>query len=215
MLQVAHVAIEDDRRAFCGESVFVNVGGDARHAGNTEVEHGHGVAELLDPRQDEAADARVDMERNAALFCDGADLDYRIDDALRVLRRGRANQHGVAVDATRHGLRVGPKVGPHVDVANLQPEVVRGLVERDMDGRWSDDLGVADPWLLRARAVACGLHRHQHGLGAAGRHRADARVGSVQHRGAHLNDLGFHPLQAAEGHRIQCVFREKKRGSLL
>ena len=59
------------RRALERVAVLVGVGGDAGDAGQAEVEGGDVVAELLAEREDEAAEAAVDVERDAGLHAPG------------------------------------------------------------------------------------------------------------------------------------------------
>jgi hypothetical protein len=59
------VAEQQHRRALEGVAVLVGVGRDAGDAGEAEVEHRDVVAELLAERQDEAAEAAVDVQPDA------------------------------------------------------------------------------------------------------------------------------------------------------
>ena len=68
------VPIEQSRRALERVTVLVGVGRDGGDAGQAEVEDGDVVAQLLAPRQDEAAEAAVGVEADAALARDLAEL---------------------------------------------------------------------------------------------------------------------------------------------
>ena len=63
----ATVAEQQHRRALQAVAVLVRVGGDAGDARQAEVEDRNVVAELLAPRQDEAAEAAVDVQADVVL----------------------------------------------------------------------------------------------------------------------------------------------------
>jgi len=51
---------------------------------------------------------------------------------VRVLRRRRGDEHGVATDGPPELTQVDAEVVPEGDVPDAEPEVVRGFVERDV-----------------------------------------------------------------------------------
>ena len=63
------------------------------------------------------------------------ELRDRVDHALRVLRRGADDEHGVVVDARGHRVDVGAPVGVARHLVHAHAEVVRGLVERRVRAR--------------------------------------------------------------------------------
>jgi hypothetical protein len=183
----------------------VQVGRDRGDLVDPEVPGRDRPAQRLDPRQDEAADAGVDVQRQVVARGDGAQRGDGVDHAVRVLR-GRADQQDRAPgDGPGHGVHVGAQVGPDLDLAQAQPEVVRGLVERRVDGARHDDLGPADPRPVPARVVTVGAQRHQQRLGPARGDGADGAGRAVQQRRRHLDHLGLEPAQAAEGDRVEQV----------
>src|SRR5215831_3264441 len=68
--------------------------------------------------------------------------------------------------------------------------------------------------LLRPRAVARRLHRHQDALGAAGGHIADGAL-AVEEVGRHRDHLGLEPLEAGECDAAEAVLGEERGVRLL
>ena len=77
VLEDVGVARQDRRRALRRVAELVQVGRDRRHARDPEVEDGDRVAQLLDERQEIAADARVDVEVDVPLEGEGRELADR------------------------------------------------------------------------------------------------------------------------------------------
>ena len=96
MLAQAAVAVRQHRGALQAVAVLVGVGRDGGHAGQAEVEDRDVVAELLAPRQDEAAEAAVDVQADVVLEGELRELGDRVDRAVGVVA-GRADEgDGVA-----------------------------------------------------------------------------------------------------------------------
>ena len=76
------VAEQQGRRALERVAVLVGVGRDAGDAGDAEVEHRDVVAELLAEREDEPAEAAVDVQADAAARGELAELVDRVDGAV-------------------------------------------------------------------------------------------------------------------------------------
>ena len=118
--------------------------------GDAEVPGRDGFAVQLHERQHEPAHARVDVHRRADRGRELGELGDRVDDALRVLRRGADDEHGVVVDARGHRVDVGAEVGAHRHLVHPDAEVVRGLVERGVRALGDDHLGCGDARVRRA-----------------------------------------------------------------
>ena len=100
------VAEHQDRRALHAVAVLVRVGGDRRDAGEAEVEHGDVEAEHLAERQQEPAEAAVDVQADAALEGQRGQLVDRIDRAVAVVARGSDDRRSVGVDHRGHRVDV-------------------------------------------------------------------------------------------------------------
>jgi hypothetical protein len=150
------------------------------------------------------------VEGQAAPQRELGDVADRVDHAMRVLRRGGSDEHGVRVDQRLEILDVGAVAGGQAREAHLEAEVLRRLVEGGVDRLGRDDVRLAELLVLAACAIPRRLHREQDRLGAAARHRADDVGAAVDHRCGHADDLGLHLLQALEGHRVEEVLREEE-----
>jgi hypothetical protein len=121
----------------------VGVGADGGHARQAEVEHRDVVAELLAPRQDEPAQAAVDVQADAALDRQVAERLDGVDGAVAVVAGRPDDRDGVLVDARRHlGDLDGGRGRVDRGDAQLDAEQVAGLVERRVGGLGLHDVRV-------------------------------------------------------------------------
>jgi len=70
------------------------------------------------------------MAPSTAFSGRGADLGDRVHDAVRVRRSAGHHEHGAVVHGRSHRSGPCPELIVDVDHHGLDPEVVRGLVER-------------------------------------------------------------------------------------
>src|SRR5512140_2098569 len=87
----------------------------------------------LEPRQDEATDTGIDVQRQAVLHRERAELGDRIDHAMRILRRRGDEADRAPADRLGHRANVGAHLGVDLALHELHAEVVRRLVERRVD----------------------------------------------------------------------------------
>ena len=100
------VAVEDDRYALGRVAVLVQIGADRGDPWDGQVPLLGDVSERAQKRQDEPAQAGVDVAEDAAFQCQGAEFGDRVDHALGV-GGGRADhEDGVVVDGVGHGVDV-------------------------------------------------------------------------------------------------------------
>ena len=169
------------------------------------VEHGDVVPELLAEREDEAAEAAVDVEADAALEGDVGQVADGVDGAVAVVA-GRADQGDrLLVDVVPHPVHV--HLGGHrVDggAPQFHAEEMAGLVEGRVRRLGLDDVGAGDAPGLR-RVFAVGEDRMQDAPRPAGGDQA-ARVAPGGRRGlavvqgqGHGDDLGLE-LGGARAH---------------
>ena len=71
----------------------------------------------------------------------------------RVLRCRCGDEHGVPIDERLEVAHVASHVAAHARVADLEAEVRRRLVERDVDGLGHDEVRFRDLLVLAARAI--------------------------------------------------------------
>jgi hypothetical protein len=76
--------MQDDGRALRAVGVFVEVHRHRRDARHAKIELAELCAEAFEVRQQEAADAAVDVEVDLVLLRDGADRFDRVENAMRV-----------------------------------------------------------------------------------------------------------------------------------
>ena len=81
----------------------MRVGGDARDPWDAEVEGGHGIPELFPERQDEAAQAPVDVQADPTIEGERTELGDRVDGAVGVVAGRADDDRGVVVDGGGHG----------------------------------------------------------------------------------------------------------------
>lgn len=163
------------------EGVLMRVARDGRNARHGEVKLGQtvAVARALRERDDERAEAAVDMQARLVLARKRAQVLDGVDDAVREVG-GRAHDHDcVRVDKALHRLDVGlARARVDGDDVELDLEVLRRFPERSVSrGRdnpkvsWHRESLGSHLWgghaLDSARPVAVGLARHEDGLGAA------------------------------------------------
>ena len=106
----------------------MRVRGDARHARHAEVEGVQLQADLLREGDQEAAETRVHVDRDAERQPERGDVRHGVHDAVRVLRRARHQHDGVAVTrAAQRGRARGLGHGVHGDMAHRHAEQVTRL----------------------------------------------------------------------------------------
>ena len=159
-----------------------------------------------------AADAGVDVQRDAARRrTAAATVRDRVEGRERVGRRRDDDERDVVAesrgDARRHRDRA---VGGDRHEVELEPEVVRGLLEGGVHGdrREQPRRGIRIE-LARAPTpdVPRRLHREQAALGAAGRDAADDLVVAAQQVAHEADDLALHDRDRGEGRRVEPVDR--------
>ena len=106
-----------------------------RDAGDPEVEQRDVVAELLAEREDEPAEAAVDVQADAALEGQRAELLDRVDRAVAVVARRAEDGDRLVVDVPADVGDVDLR-GVRIDrrLAQLDAEQVARLVERGVAG---------------------------------------------------------------------------------
>ena len=181
------VAVQQDAGALEGVAVLVRVGGDRGHARDAEVPRRHLVAEALDPREQPAAEAAVDVQADAPRPRQLGELLDRVDEAVRVVAGAADQRDRLVVDEVGHGgdvgeIAVGERRVPHLDV-----HPVRALVQRAVRGHRHDQVGPGHA--AGARLLAVRVQRGHQALRAAAGHDADARP--VQEVGGHGDDLAL------------------------
>ena len=102
--------VEHDRRALGRVPELVEVDRDRRHPVDPEVPGRDRVAELLEEREHHAAHARVGVEAGTHGGGERGEFRDRVDDTLRVLRRGTDDERGAVGHGRGHGLDVGAEV---------------------------------------------------------------------------------------------------------
>ena len=197
-------AVQQDRGALGGVGVLVGVDRDRGDAVDRERPRRHVATDPCGVRQHPAADAGVDVAADPARGSGGGDRRHRVDDAVRVRRRGDDDQHGALgrlVDRRDHRVGVGAEVGADRDDDGLDPEVVGGLEEGRVHGRRHDHPRALDV----GAAVARALDGQQAGLGATGGHRADRLGRRVEQVGGEADQVVLHLQQARERRRVEPV----------
>src|SRR5260221_814289 len=90
--------MQNDRSAFGGIRVFVEVHRHRGNAGYLEIERAELRAQALEERQEEAADTAVDVKQQIVLLSDTRDLFDRVQHAMRVRYRRRDDQDRIRRD---------------------------------------------------------------------------------------------------------------------
>ena len=199
-------AAEQHRGALGGEAVFVQV---RRHAGDTldpQIPRFGGVVSGPE-RQHQSAQAGVHMKSDPPVMVGlepGRDLGHRVDHAGGV-GGGRAHhEHRVVVDRRQQFVRRHPSGGRvHLDSHETQPEQVRGLTERGVDGDRGDDRAAATGF------TTADLPRREAGenttLGTARGDAAEHVLAATEH-GAHpVDDPAVDPRHRTEDRGVQPV----------
>ena len=174
--------------------------GDARDA---EVEHGDVVAELLSPRQDEAAEASVYMQADAPRQGEIRHLRDRVDRAVAVVAGRAHHRDRVPVDRGRDRVDVGERrLGVDRNVPALDTQQVACLVERRVRGLGFEEVGPVDA-ALASGLLAVGEHRVKDAAAPSRCHEA-GRLGAVHRVGMqqvqrHRDDLALE-LRHARAH---------------
>jgi hypothetical protein len=157
--------------------------GDARHA---EVPGRHLVAEALDPGEQPAAEAAVDVHADAARLRELGDLLDGVDEAVRVVAGAADHGDRLVVDEVGHrgdvdDVSLGQGRMPHLDV-----HPTRTLVERHMRGHRHDDVRLRDA-PLRPCVLPIGVQgRHETLRAAAGDDPDPCAVEQVRRHGDDL-----------------------------
>jgi hypothetical protein len=142
------------------------------------------VAEPRGERQQEATQAGVGVEADAALARELRKLLDRVDRAVRIGGRRADDEDRALGDRLRGRGDVGAEVRPHRDVHGLDAQALRGLVERGVRGLRQHHLRALD-----ARAVAVRLDGEHDRLGAAGGDDAADVLAAAEHARGHGDDL--------------------------
>src|SRR5439155_13158190 len=100
-------AVEHDRGALEAVAPLVRVARHRGDAGEAEVERRYVVPELLDPRQEEAAEARVDVHPDAVREGHLGEAGEGVDEPVRVVRGRPGEGDRVGRDGGAHRLDVG------------------------------------------------------------------------------------------------------------
>ncbi len=204
------VAVEHERRALVGVPVLVDVGRHRGDALDVEAPGPDRLAELLPPRQQPSAEARVDVAARPAGRGQRGQLVDGIDDAERIAGSRTDDERAAFVDDRGHRVDVGTAVGAvrHADL--LDVEVVARLGERRMRGVGTHEGGPVDapcPGCLTSR-----LHCEEDALGAARRHRG---AGGAEQVTSHRHDVRLHPEQGLVAKRVERVLVQELLGDLV
>ena len=167
----------------------MRVGREGRDTGHAEIPGRHVVAELLSPRQQEATEAAIDVQADAALLGQGADAIDGVDKAVGVVPRAADETDRVVVDQGGHGIDVDDEVGGERGVTHLDAEPVGTLAQRHVSGHGEHDVGHAHTTSL-ARLLPIGVERMDEAVAATRGDDAD-RLGIVEEIGRHGDDLAF------------------------
>ena len=197
------VAVKHDGRALGGVAVLVDVGRDLGDAGDPEVPGWDVVAQALEEREHEPADARVDVTGHAVRGGERRELGDRVHDPVGIVERRGDDDRGAVGDETLGGGHVGAVPGVEGDTHDLHVEVVRGLRVGGVRRLGRQDLRTVDA--ARPGPLAVHEHRHQDRLGAPRGHRAAAAVREVRQRPDHGDDLVLERGELRELERVQRV----------
>ena len=188
-------------RALEPVAVFVCVGRHRGHAGDRQVERGQVIAELAAERQDEPAQAPVDVEPNPASDRELAERLDRVNGAVPVVARRAHERDGVIVDVLGDPVEV--YLGRHRIhrcAPQLHAEEVACLVERRVGGLRLDQ--VRRPGARRG-VLAVREYRVDDGVGPSRGHEPDGlRVAATRRTEQverHRDDLGLE-LRSARAH---------------
>jgi hypothetical protein len=169
------------------------------------------VAEGHEERQQEPAEAGVDVAQDAALEGEGAQIGDGVDHALGVRGRRADDQDGVVVRRIGHFVDVGAPVGTHRGAARLDVEVVRRLLERRVGAggehhvRPGGTSGGPPPVPGRLGGLEERLGAPRGEVAAGRRPAGRPPVRSEQSRGDG-HDVPLHSAEAGEGLHVQGVF---------
>ena len=130
---------QQDARALEGVAVLVDVGADAGDAGDPEVPGGDRLADPLPERQQQAAQARVDVAQHTALGGERRDVRHRVDHAVGVVRGAGHDHRGAVVEGRRQLLDQQPLVLSDPDPHLPDAQQVAGLGERRVGRHGRDD----------------------------------------------------------------------------
>ena len=213
------VAEREHRRALEAVAVLVGVGRDRRDAGHAEVEERDVVAELPTPRKDEAAEAAVDVEADAALEREVGQLADRVDGAVPVVTGRAHDRDRVLVDQLLHRADVDERA-VRIDrrAPQLDAEQVARLVERGVPGLGLHEVRPVDAARL-LRVLAVRQHRVEDAAAPArgdeaGRRVAGARRVGVEEIERHRDDLALELRHARAHVALQRVdVREELEGT--
>jgi hypothetical protein len=193
---------EQHRDALGRVAVLVQVDRHRRHAGHRQVEP---LGDVVQERQDPAADAGIHVARDPGRGGQGGHLADRVEHAVRIGRGADHDQRRPLVQQVGDGGDVGP-AGDRVDrhVRDLEIEQMGRLAERGVRGHRQEQPG-APGAAVPAPALPGGEDRQQAALRAAAGQRAD-RVGPAAEqceRGA--DQVVLDPGDAGEGGRVEGV----------
>ena len=180
----------------------MRVGGDGGDPGEAKVERRDVVAEHLAEREDEPAEATIDVQTDALRQGQIGELIDRVDRAVPVVG-GRADQrHRGVVDECGHRRNVDLR-GDGIDrrMAHLDAEQMARLVEGRVGGLGFHDVGHAVALGVGALAV------REHGVGDAGG--ATARDQANRHVPGLASHVGVHQV---EPHRDDLAFESRGAG---
>ena len=212
MSRPVRVAVKHDRRTLRAVAVLVDVGRDLGDPFDPEVPGRDVVPEPLQERQDEPADAGVDVAAQAVRRSQRSELWDGVHDPVRVVHGGRDDDRGGRRQPRLRSGDVGPVPAVEPEAHKLHPEVVRGLGVRRVGGVRREDLRPFDA--SGPGSLAAHEHRHEDRLGATRRHRAPALGRRVDEGGDRLDYLAFDGRQLGELERIEGVAEQKPRRRL-
>ena len=151
------VAVHDHRSALGDVAVLVDVARHRGHARQSEVEGLDVAPEVLEERQHEATDARVDVTANAGVVGQRGEFLDGVHDAVGVVERRRDHHRRAIAQGVSHRRHVAAPFRVEGHRHEVEVEVVgRFRVGRVGRGR-GDDLWSSDP----ARAGTLAVHEHR------------------------------------------------------
>ena len=195
-------ALQEHRGALRRVPELVQVGAHTRDAGHLEVP-GRG----LEPRQDPAADARVDVAGDSALGSRGRNLLDRVESCEGVARGRDDDERDILahpVDERRSGTG---SVLPDRHEFEVEVEVVRSLLECRVRRDRREQPGPAGIRMCGTPGVARGLDREQAALGPTTRDGADDVLLPVEDAPREPEHLALHGGDRGEGRRVEAVDR--------
>ncbi len=159
---------QQDGGALGGEAIFVQIGGEAGHTGNGEVEFGNGIADLPQEGGKKPTETSIDMEPKIVLERELAEIADGIENAVRIARSGTDQHDRLVIDSGAHRGHIGAKPRGHRDTAYAEAEIVSRLVDGGVAGLRDYKIRVRQGRSLGARPIACGFQREEQAFRPAG-----------------------------------------------